>query len=434
MQCFARQKESIMAGRQQSGNIAIGQRVRVAAGALAFALAFIAGPLSHAQSFTVIHNFSGGLDGSQPVAGLSVDRAGNLYGAASAGGAGYGTVYKLAHKSAGWMLTTLYSFTGGNDGAGPVTAPVLAANGVLYGSTAAGGGGSCSEIYEYGGCGTVFNLRPGAGVCKTVLCFWSETVMYRFAGGGDGAYPIGKLLLDQSGNVYGTSFDYLQFGSLGTAFELTPSGGNWTKSVLHRFDISDGQYPLAGMIFDQSGNLDGTTYYGGAHGDGAVYQLASNGSGWTESVLYSFQNGSDGGSVAAGLVSDNAGNLYGATTVGGSGGGGTVFELTPSNGHWTFSVLYSFMGSAGPANSLVMDAAGNLYGTTVQDGAFGAGNVFELSPSGGSWVYTDLYDFTGASDGANPFGGVILDASGNLYGTTEAGGANGDGVIFEITP
>jgi uncharacterized repeat protein (TIGR03803 family) len=259
-------------------------------------------------------------------------------------------------------------------------------------------------------------------------------VLYRFAGGSDGAYPIGQLVFDPSGDIYGTTFDYLQFGSLGTVFELTPSGGGWTKSNVHRFDGSDGQYPTAGLIFDQSGNLYGTTYYGGTHGYGAVYQLTPSGSGWTENLLYSFQNGNDGADVAAGLTFDNSGNLYGATSAGGSGGGGTVFELTSSGGHWTPNVIYSFAGSGGPASSLVMDTAGNLYGTTVQDGAYRAGNVFKLTSSGGGWTYTDLYDFTGGSDGANPFGGVTLDANGNLYGTTESGGANGAGVIWEITP
>jgi uncharacterized repeat protein (TIGR03803 family) len=396
---------------------------------LAFAI-----PATHAQSFTVLHNFAGEQDGSQPVAGLTMDRGGNLYGMASAGGNGYGTAFKLTHKNSAWILSPLYSFAGGNDGAGPVTAPVIAASGALYGSTAAGGGGSCAEIYEYSGCGTIFNLTPGVSVCKAALCPWTETVLYRFSGGSNGAYPIGKLLFDQSGNLYGTSFDYLQFGSSGTVFELTQSGGDWTKNVLHHFTGSDGEYPLAGVIFDPSGNLDGTTYYGGAHSDGAVYQLTPSGSGWSESVLYSFENGNDGANPAAGLVIDSAGNLYGATTAGGSGGGGTVFELTSSSGHWTLTVLYSFSGSGGPANSLAMDSAGNLYGTTVEDGAYGAGNVFKLTFSNGSWSYTDLYDFTGGTDGANPFGGVIVDSSGNLYGTTESGGANGDGVIYEITP
>jgi uncharacterized repeat protein (TIGR03803 family) len=158
--------------------------------------------------------------------------------------------------------------------------------------------------------------------------------------------------------------------------------------------------------------------------------LTRSGSGWTETVLYSFQNGSDGANPAAGLTIDN-GNLYGATTTtGGSGGGGTVFGSPngPSD------PIYSFSGGGGPATSLVADASGNLYGTTVKDGAYGAGNVFKLTPSGGGWTYTDLYDFTGGSDGGNPFGSLALDANGNLYGTAEAGGANGDGVVFEITP
>jgi uncharacterized repeat protein (TIGR03803 family) len=420
--------------RQPQKRISLRPEWRAATAAIALAIVFLAAPPAHSQTFTVLHNFAGGRDGSQPVAGLTIDRAGNLYGTASAGGAGYGTVFKLAFKNSGWILSPLYSFAGGEDGAGPVTAPVVGSNGTLYGSTAAGGGGSCSEIYEYSGCGTVFNLHPGVAVCKSVLCPWIEAVLYRFAGGSDGAYPIGKLLFDQSGNMYGATFDYLQFGSLGTVFELTPSGSGWTKSVLQRFDGGDGQYPLAGLIAGPSGSLVGTTYYGGAHSDGAVYQLTPSGSGWSESVLYSFQGGNDGANPAAGLISDNASNLYGATTVGGSGGGGTVFELTPSNGQWTLSVLYSFTGSAGPSNSLVLDMAGNLYGTTVEDGTYGAGTVFELTPSGGSWTYTDLHDFTGGSDGSDPFGGVTLDANGNIYGTTEAGGANGDGIVFEITP
>lgn len=421
-----------MAFQERGGCVAM-LKLCAVTGVLALAFVFAVTPAS-AQSLSVIHNFAGGQDGSQPVAGLTMDKAGNLYGTASAGGTGYGAVFKLTHKNSAWIFSPLYSFAGGNDGAGPVTALVVGPNGTLYGSTAAGGGGACSKIYEYSGCGTIFNLRPNAAVCKTALCPWAETVLYRFAGGSDGAYPIGRLLFDQSGDIFGTTADYLQFGSLGTVFELTPSGGGWTKSFAHRFTGSDGQYPAAGVIFDQSGDLYGTTYYGGAHGDGAVYELTPSGSGWTEKVLYSFQGGSDGADVAAGLIFDNAGNLYGAATTGGSGGGGTVFELMPSSGQWTLSALCSFTGSEGPASSLVMDTLGNLYGTTVEDGAYGAGSVFKLTRSGSGWNCTDIYDFTGGSDGANPFGGLVLDASGNLYGTTEAGGANGDGVIFEITP
>ncbi len=423
-----------MAYLKQHKRCAFGAEQWVATAVLAFTLAFVCGAPALAQTFTVIHNFAGGQDGSQPVSGLTKDKAGNFYGTASAGGAGYGTVFKLTHKNSAWILSPLYSFMGGNDGAGPVATMVVGPNGTLYGSTAAGGGGACSKIYEYSGCGTIFNLRPGAAACKTALCPWTETVLYRFSGGSDGAYPIGELLFDQAGDIFSTTADYLQFVSSGTVFELTPSGGGFVKSLAHRFSGSDGQYPAAGVIFDQSGNLYGTTYYGGAHGYGAVYQLTPSGSGWTENVLYSFQNGSDGADVAAGLVFDSAGNLYGAATTGGSGGGGTVFELTPSGGHWTLSVLYSFTGSGGPASSLIMDTSGNLYGTTVEDGTHGAGNVFKLTPSDGGWTYTDLYDFTGGNDGGNPFGSLVLDANGNLFGTTEAGGANGYGVIFENSP
>lgn len=417
----------------QHGRCIFGLNLCTASATLVFALSFVVAPSAHAQSFTVLHNFADGQDGAQPVAGLTMDKAGNFYGTASAGGSGYGAVFKLARKNSAWILSPLYSFMGGNDGAGPVATMVLGPNGTLYGSTAAGGGGACSKIYEYSGCGTIFNLRPGAAACKTALCPWTEAVIYRFAGGSDGAYPIGELLFDPSGDIYGTSADYLQFGSLGTVFELTIFGDGWVKNDAHRFSGSDGQYPAAGVIFGPDGDLYGTTYYGGANGYGVVYQLSPP-QDQTEKVLYSFQNGSDGSAVAAGLVFDNAGNLYGATTTGGSGGGGTVFELMPSNGHWTLSVLVSFTGSGGPSSSLVMDTSGNLYGTTVSDGVYGAGNVFKLTPSGGGWTYMDLYDFTGGSDGANPFGSLVLDADGNLYGTTEAGGANGLGVIFEIVP
>src|SRR5271163_4838918 len=144
---------------------------------LILVLAFILTQSSQAQTLTVLHNFTGGQDGSQPVAGLTIDQAGNFYGSASAGGAGYGTVFKLTHKGSGWTLGPLYSFAGGNDGAGRVARMVLGSNGTLYGSTAAGGGGSCSKIYEYSGCGMIFNLRPAAAACKTALCPWSETVL-----------------------------------------------------------------------------------------------------------------------------------------------------------------------------------------------------------------------------------------------------------------
>jgi uncharacterized repeat protein (TIGR03803 family) len=198
------------------------------------------------------------------------------------------------------------------------------------------------------------------------------------------------------------------------------------------------------MIFDHEGNLYGTTYFGGSTNAGTVFQLMPSGSGWIENTLYSFQGNSDGRFPYSGLIIDQSGNLYGTTTDAGSGGGGTVFELSPSAGGWTYSVLYSLTGSlggsCGPAYALVMDAAGNLYNTTECDGANGKGNAFELTKTGSNWTYNSLHDFTGGSDGAFPLSSVALDPSGNLYGTTYYGGnlncyaPYGCGVIWQITP
>jgi uncharacterized repeat protein (TIGR03803 family) len=176
---------------------------------------------------------------------------------------------------------------------------------------------------------------------------------------------------------------------------------------------------------------------------GTVFQLTLSMSGWTENVLYSFQGGSDGSLPDGGLLFDQSGNLYGTTSDYGSGGGGTAFELTPSNGSWTLNAVYGFSGTSGngcgPKGALLMDGAGSLYGTTYCDGANNAGSVFKLTYSGGSWTYTSLYDFIGGSDGGYPISNVVSDANGNLYGTTSAGGtgsacSGGCGVVWEITP
>ena len=244
------------------------------------------------------------------------------------------------------------------------------------------------------------------------------------------------MIFDTAGNIYGTTFEG-GFFNWGTVYELARSDSGWTESVLYAFGlaISDGIGPASGVVFDSAGNLYGTTPSGGLGGNGTVFQLARSGSGWKKDTLYNFQNGSDGASPFPGLIFDPLGNLYGATGSGGSGGSGTVFKLTPANGNWTFSLVYTFAGGAdcGPVRSLVMDGAGNLYGTTVCDGANGIGNVFELTPSGGSWTYKDLHDFA-VSDGAYPFSNVVIDAQGNVYGTASEAGADGGGVVWEITP
>ena len=257
--------------------------------------------------------------------------------------------------------------------------------------------------------------------------------IYGFLGGTDGSGPNGKVVFDAEGNLYGTTYYGGQYG-LGTVYEATRSGGTWTETVLYSFDGTHGASPSASVVLDRVGNLYGTTSTGGAHNWGAVFELTPSGSGWTEQVLYSFTNGNDGRSPAGGLVFDSAGNLYGSTQHNGQGFGGTVFELSPSGGGWAFTLLYSLSGRAGPGDHLTLDAAGNLYGTTYQDGIDEQGSVFELSPSGSGWAYTDLHDFTGGNDGAAlPIGAVALDSSGNIFGTTSQGGRSFSGVIFEIT-
>ncbi len=389
-----------------------------------------------AQTYTVIHDFSGGPDGGTPMAGLSQDRAGNLLGTANFGGntggdcgvSGCGLVYKLAKRDSNWTLTALYDFQGGNDGTNPQMAGVaVAPSGILY-STTYYGGGACGNG---NGCGTVFRLQPRATACPTVTCPWNETILHRFTG-ADGAGPVGALLLDRAGNLDGTTNN----GNLlngGSVYQFNQNEG--TEQVLfHPYG-----YPGSGVNEDSSGNLYGSTFIG-LHSRGTIYQLTQSGSLWMGTDIYDFGGDADGGNPVAGVIFDGDGNLYGATTTGGSGNGGTVFELSPSGGTWTYKLLYSFTGPdndrlvVGPVGNLVLDGAGNLYGTTISDGASGHGAVFKLTPSNGSWTYTSLHDFTGGSDGAYPYSNLVFGADGNIYGTASAGGAFNAGVIFEIAP
>jgi uncharacterized repeat protein (TIGR03803 family) len=410
---------------------------------LLFALTMMAPSSAKAQTYNVMHSFTGLQDGLYPVSGVTIDGGGNLYGTTNIGGSGAncyegcGATFELAHRGSGWLFTPLYDFVGGNDGGNSDARLIIGPDGSLYGTTSQGGGTGCGGA----GCGTVFNLRPPAHFSGNVFGGWTETVLYRFNGGSDGNSPRGAdLVFDRAGNLYGTTL----FGGggscqdgCGTVFKLARSDGSWTESIIHTFSQSgDGQEPWAGVIFDQAGSLYGTTTVGGAYGQGTVYQLIPSGSGFTERVLYSFHGATDGGLPYGGLILDSAGNLYGTTCCGGSGGGGTVFQLTRSQ-NWAFSVLASFTGD-GSNGSLVMDTAGNLYGTTYEGGGFGFGSVFKLTPSEGGWTYTALHNFCAngwpCSDGAFPPSGLALDAEGNFYGTTSDGGAHGGGVVFEITP
>ena len=408
-----------------------------------FALAVIVLPLAQAQTFNVIYNFSGGLDGATPYAGLTIDHAGNFYGTTFSGGSkNLGTVYRLKHSGSGWLADGLHSFTGGaSDGAEPLARAIFGPDGSLYGTTSIGGRGQSCAL----GCGVVFQLRPPVTFCRSASCPWTETLLYQFGGIPDGGFPSGEMVFDESRNLYGTA--NIGGRCCGVIYELTGSGNDWTESIVHSFSNSEGALPFGGVIIDNTGNLYGTTQEGGPYARGTVFEFAHSGSGWQGNLLYIFQGMTDGGLPNAGLIFDNSGNIFGAASAEGSGGGGTVFELSPSGGGWTYSVLYSFTGSrnylcpnpgnldtgAGPWATLAMDPAGNLYGTTLCDGTNRLGNIFRLTPSGGSWTYTSLHDFTGSDDGAYPLSSVIVE-SGNLYGTASAGGSKGHGVVWEITP
>lgn len=396
------------------------------------ALIVVAAQTAPAQTFTILHNFTGGGDGSTPYSGLTIDGGGNLYGTTSAGGSNtVGVVFKLSRRNSGWVLAQLYSFKGyDNDGAVPYARVIRDSSGLIYGSTIAGGSNND---------GSVFQLQPSQTPPISVMSPWMERQLHSFNGDNDGQSPRGDLAFDRADNLYGTTNAGGLPNNVGVVFQLMPFHGDWTENVIHTFNGNgngDGSYPFAGVTFDPAGNLYGTTYQGGTYNYGLIYELSPSSSGWTETFLYSFTGGQDGGNPTAGLIRDQLGNLYGATTYGGTGAGGTVFELSPANGSWTYTLLYAFAENsyAGPQGNLVLDPAGNLYGVTLADGLYHFGNVFELTPSSGGWTYTDLHDFTGGADGGYPYDGLVLDANGNVYGTTSSGGSDNVGVVFAIIP
>jgi len=264
------------------------------------------------------------------------------------------------------------------------------------------------------------------GALATGFASDKETVLHTFTfGSGDGNTPFGGLVADAAGNLYGTTAG----GGLlngGTVFELSPASGGWTETILYSFPSMT--YPYSSLIFDAAGNLYGTTYQGGAHGGGSAFELSpAAGGGWTETTIYSFGGVLKGATDTAGPpVVDSSGNLYGIAG-GGLYGGGMVYKLTPSaSGNWTETDLYDFNGF--PYGNLILDSAGNIYGATEY------GQIFELTPSSYGTYPAILYAFTGGTDGADPRAGLTWDAEGNLYGTTTSGGPYGYGVVFKLTP
>ncbi len=394
------------------------------------------GPAAQAQTFSTIYAFSGN-SGIWPQAGVTL-RAGVLYGTTvdTEFSTGTGTVYQLSRVGSNWTHTVISFFSGiPYGGEGPYARVVFGPDNHLYGTTLNAG----PHID-----GNVFALTPQVSICRTANCFWTETVLHQFAGSPDGQAPSGDLIWDSTGNIYGTTM-WGGASGLGTIFQITKSGNNWTETPIYSFTGPDGSGPIGGVIFDSNGNLFGTTAEGGLYGFGTIFELTySIDSGWTETVLYNFQNLSDGEFPVAGLTPDGSGNLYGSASDGGTGGGGTVFELSPAGDTWTFTLLYSFTGQqgrySGPRANLTFDTSGNLYGTTLFDGANSLGNIFKLANSQNGWVYASLYDFTGGADGASPVSNVTIDTDGTLYGTAGAGGdltcapPTGCGVVWMIKP
>jgi len=356
-----------------------------------------------AQTLIPLYSFTGGNDGDNPIAGLVQASDGNLYGTTFEGGTnGYGAVFRITTNG---VLTPLYSFTDGYDGADPHAGLMQASDGNLYGTTE--DGGTNDE-------GVVFRITTN-GIF---------TPLYSFTGGHDGANPRGGLLQASDRNLYGTTanggtnFD-------GTVFRITTGGA---LTPLYSFTGShDGNFPEATLVQASDGKLYGTTYQGGTNNYGAVFRITTNG---VLTPLYSFTNGSDGADPVAGLVQASDGNLYGTTEVGGTNHDGAIFRIT-TNG--IFTPLYSFTDGhdgAYPEAALVQANDGNLYGTAYEGGTNGYGVIFRITTTG---TLTSPYSFTDGHDGADPLAGLVQANNNNLYGTAPGGGTNFDGTVFEFT-
>jgi uncharacterized repeat protein (TIGR03803 family) len=399
--------------RRQSCSPSMHFPATIAAGILAATLAItlFGAPRASAQTLKVLYSFSGGTDGGQPYAKLVADASGNGYGTTNVGGdlnacpgTGCGVIFELGKKG---QYHVLYTFEGGADGANPLAGLLRDSAGNIYGTTEAGG---------TAGYGTVFQFSHNG----------QKTVLYNFQGGSDGSYPFAGLITDGKGNLFGTTYRGGPY-DCGTVFKLSKSG----ETVLYSFKGgNDGQYPYSGLVRDSAGNLFGTTFGNGLTTYGTVFRVSPTGK---ETVLHAFTGGADGGYPSYGsLVLDPATGLYGTTSFGGAYTYfGTVFKVDKTE---QFSVIYSFTGGADggqPNASLIRDAAGNFYGVTIGGGAFYAGTIFMLDKNGNESV---LYSFTGGTDPGTADAPLLRDAASNLYGTSIAGGAYGQGTVFKLTP
>jgi uncharacterized repeat protein (TIGR03803 family) len=383
----------------------------------ALGIGLVATPSARATTYTafVLHSF--GVtpgDGQNPAAPLISDSNGNLYSTTPSGGAsGFGTVFELVNSSGTYTEKVLYSFSGGADGGSPSGGLVMDAAGNLYGTTL-GGGAS--------GLGTVFELVSSSGT-------YTETVLHSFVGGSDGQVPNGGLVRDASGNLYGVTVNR-QASDNGAVFELVNSSGTYTEKVVYNFTGGSNGGPIGPLAIDASGNLYGAAQASpGRFGTPPfVFKLVNSAGAFSEKILYAFNTSSI--PINGGLLLDASGNVYGTTGGDGAFNFGSVFKLVNSSGNYTETNLYNFTGGAdggGPNGGLIKDAAGNLYGTN-------ASVAFELVNSSGAYTITILHTFLFGctNDGSNPQAGLLMGPSGQLYGTTAGGGANSSGTVFEL--
>lgn len=386
-----------------------------------------AGVRASAGTERVLYSFSNGNDGGNAATGLALDRHGNLYGTTVTGGMlTCGAAFELAPQTQPpWKETVLYNFGCYADGKNPHGGVTFDPSGNLDGTTVAGGvGGVCASD----GCGIVFQLKGAA-----------ERVLHNFSAGTDGFGPGGGVAYDSAGNVFGTTPD----GGIhneGVVYEVSRAGGRWRERVIHAFAGGrDGAVGSLGLVLiDAAGNLFGVAEEGGAHGAGTVFELSPGASkAWSFHTLYAFKGTPDAASPYGGLIADPSGNLYGTTYYGGANGLGAVFALRRSaRGGYRERVLYSFKGGTDGGSStstLAFGPSGDLYGTTSAGGTTcGCGVIFKVNPSTGK--ETVLHAFAGGQDGAYSYYGLTQDSAGNFYGATVAGGPFNQGTVFEYTP
>jgi uncharacterized repeat protein (TIGR03803 family) len=420
----------MMSKRQlQQPTFKINSRITQAMLALTLALtvAVVPTPQAHAQTYSVLYSFSGQTDGAYPYGGVILDAAGNVYGTTFQGGdlegcglfKGCGVVYKVDPSG---KQTVLHTFRGNADGRQPYFGNLLLDTaGNLFGTTVYGG----------------MKGNIGLGTAFEVATTGRETVLHRFIGGAkDGQQPSQGLIQDANGDFYGTTVagGNGPYGGYGTVYRMSKSG---KVAVLHSFIGNDGVEPTGWLTQDSAGNFYGTAITGGPTGAGTVFKITKTGK---FTLLYTFKGAPDGFLPQGALAVDKAGNVYGATSEGGNAnacpafGCGVIFKIS-KNGKDT--ILHTFVGpdGAAPSGGVLLDAAGNLYGTTWAGGAHGNGSIFKLDKTG---KLTTLYSFTGGTDGGLPFAGLTADQAGNFYGTTNLGGItkceSGCGVVFKLTP